>query len=447
MLLKERVAAKKSNLTETRLRPRKNEVTNKNFVILSQEEKEGAERLLVAAIQSQHFEKEILKLLKLGVATPNAMKELRSKNSRLTSLSPFLDKDNLIRAGGRIEKAKVYSYDMRNPMVLPDSKDENVRALIREYHVKNLHSSQQQTFSSLKQKFHILGGKNAVNMVLSKCIVCQRAFKNPSPQREGDLPEDRLQIVAPFAVSGADVFGPYPVRHGGRGTTKRWVLLVTCMVTRAIALFPLKDMTSATVINALVRLNSQFPSVKKLYSDNGSNFRSADRELKEVTDKWNKNDLDRQLGDIGITWVFGPANCGSYGGVWERMVGLVKKHFKATIKDHVLDLDVFETFLAGVTSVVNKRPILEASSNVDDFLVLSPSHFLYPYILTDSSNSILPPSTDGGDALRKSWHATQQLLDEFWEIFKKDYITSLAKKTKWRNFRNFTMEFFQYKSR
>ena len=270
-------------------------------------------------------------------------------------------------------------------------------------------------------------------MVLMKCIVCQRAFKNPSPQREGDLPEDRLQIVAPFAVSGADVFGPYPVRHGGRGTTKRWVLLVTCMVTRAIALFPLKDMTSATVINALVRLNSQFPSVKKLYSDNGSNFRSADRELKEVTDKWNKNDLDRQLGDIGITWVFGPANCGSYGGVWERMVGLVKKHFKATIKDHVLDLDVFETFLAGVTSVVNKRPILEASSDVDDFLVLSPSHFLYPYILTDSSNSILPPSTDGGDALRKSWHATQQLLDEFWEIFKKDYITSLAKKTKWRN--------------
>ena len=150
MLLKERVAAKKSNLTETRLRPRKNEVTKKNFVILSQEEKEAAERLLVAAIQSQHFEKEILKLLKLGVATPNAMKELRSKNSRLTNLSPFLDKDNLIRAGGRIEKAKAYSYDMRNPMVLPDSKDENVRALIREHHVKNLHSSQQQTFSSLK---------------------------------------------------------------------------------------------------------------------------------------------------------------------------------------------------------------------------------------------------------------------------------------------------------
>ena len=143
--------------------------------------------------------------------------------------------------------------------------------------------------------------------------------------------------------------------------------------------------------------------------------------------------MDRQLSDMGITWVFGPANCGSYGGVWERMVGLVKKHFKTTIKDQVLELDVFETFLAGVTSVVNKRPILEASSDVDDFLVLSPAHFLYPYTFANSSNSILPPSPDGGDVLRKSWHATQKLLDDFWTIFRDDYVTSLAKKTKWRN--------------
>ena len=76
--------------------------------------------------------------------------------------------------------------------------------------------------------------------------------------------------------------------------------MVTCFSTRAIALFPFKDMTSANTINALVKLNSQFPSVKKIYSDNGSNLRSADRELKEAIQKWDKNDLDKKLSEIGI---------------------------------------------------------------------------------------------------------------------------------------------------
>ena len=364
------------------------------------------------------------------MVTPNALKELKSKTSRLTNLSPFIDKDNLLRAGGRIGKAEEFSYDLRYPMILPNSDDENVRALIREYHVKNKHSSRLQTYSSLRQKFYVLGGKNAVNSVISKCIQCQKNFKNPTPQRQGDLPTDRTQIVAPFSVSGIDVFGHFPVRHGGRGTAKRWVLMVTCFSTRAVALYPLKDMTSATTINALVKLNSHFPSVKKIYSDNGTNFHSADKELKEAMQKWDKNELDKKLSEIGIEWVFGPARCGSYGGAWERLIGLVKKHLKSVIGDRVVDLDVFETLLQAAAGVMNRRPLIEASADADDFLVLSPAHFLYPYVFTNSSTSILPPTGDG-ETLKKSWHATQALLDRFWATFKNDYVSSLLKRSKW----------------
>ena len=207
--------------------------------------------------------------------------------------------------------------------------------------------------------------------------------------------------------------------------------MVTCFSTRAVALFPLKDMTSATTINALVRLNSQFPSVKKIYSDNGSNFRSADRELKEAVQKWDKDNLDKQLSDIGITWVFGPAKCGSYGGVWERLIGLVKKHLKSVIGDQVLELDVFETLLQAAAGVMNRRPLVEASAEADDFLVLTPAHFLFPYIVTNSSTSILPPTGDG-ESLKKSWSSTRLLLDQFWDAFRTDYIGSLLKRSKWK---------------
>ena len=432
LMLKDKVEAKKNPLPTTRLRPRKNnEVIKQKYITLDHEEKEKAEKLLVSAIQSVHFENEIVTLIKLGVMSPNALKELKSKTSRLTNLSPFMDKDNLLRAGGRIGKAEEFSYNLKFPMILPNAEDENVRALIREYHTKNMHSTRLQTYSLLRQKFYILGGKNAVNSVIAKCVSCQRNFKSPTPQRQGDLPADRTQIVAPFSVSGIDVFGHFPVRHGGRGTTKRWVLMVTCFSTRAVALFPLKDMTSATTINALVRLNSQFPSVKKIYSDNGSNFRSADRELKEAVQKWDKDNLDKQLSDIGITWVFGPAKCGSYGGVWERLIGLVKKHLKSVIGDQVLELDVFETLLQAAAGVMNRRPLVEASAEADDFLVLTPAHFLFPYIVTNSSTSILPPTGDG-ESLKKSWSSTHLLLDKFWDAFKTDYIGSLLKRSKWK---------------
>ena len=431
LALKTRVENKKNNVLESRLRPRKEQsFTKLKFIILSPEEKEKAERVLVAAIQNVHFHKEKIALLKLGVLQPNALKELRSKTSRLTNMSPFLDHGDLIRAGGRYAKAEDFPYDAKYPIILPGPSDENVRSLIREQHVKEFHCSRLQTYSSLRQKYYIMGGKKAVNDVIAACVRCQKLFKQPIPQREGDLPPERLKVAAPFATSGVDIFGHFPVRHGGRGTTKRWVLLVTCYVTRAVALFPLKDMSSSTTINALIRLNSQFPSVKKLFSDNGTNFVSADRELREAAAKWNKNELDHRLEEIGVQWTFGPAACGSAGGLWERMVGMVKKLLKSVIGEQVLELDTFETLIAGVAATMNRRPILEASADVDDYLVLSPANFLFPYAFTNSSTSILPPCSDG-DALRKSWHKTQELLDVFWLKWKNEYIPSLLKKSKW----------------
>ena len=294
--LKDRVARKKNNEPRTRLRPRKNDGNEKKSrIILSQEEKQKAESLIISAIQSSHFQKEIETLVKLGIFTPNAMKELRTNNSKIKSLSPFLDSNNILRAGGRYGKADYLSFNMRYPIILPGSKDESIKSLIVHYHEMNKHCSRTQTFSLLRLRYFILGGKTSIGSVINRCASCQMLWKNPPVQRLGDLPEDRITIAAPFEVSGLDIFGHFNIRHGGRGTHKRWVLLATCFVTRAIFLLPLRDMTSGTVINALVKMNSQFPSLKKVHSDNGSNFCGADREIREAVEKWDKNDFAFKL--------------------------------------------------------------------------------------------------------------------------------------------------------
>ena len=54
-----------------------------------------AEELLIRAIQSRYFHKEIKTLLRLGVSEPNSIHELKEKSSGLLSLSPFLDKKGI----------------------------------------------------------------------------------------------------------------------------------------------------------------------------------------------------------------------------------------------------------------------------------------------------------------------------------------------------------------
>ena len=61
-------------------------------------------------------------------------------------------------------------------------------------------------------------------------------------------------------------------------------------------------MTLSTTVNALVKMVSLFPSIKKLVSNNGTNFKGADREIKEAIGAWDKESLNDKLGDIQISW-------------------------------------------------------------------------------------------------------------------------------------------------
>ena len=431
--LRERVRNKKQGVVSTRLRPRKDQKPEKYIIHLSDLEREDAENILVRAIQTVEFEKEILSLAKLGIYSPNSINDMKIKNSKLAKLSPFLDKSNVMRAGGRIAKAEYLPYNQRFPIILPNSSHEIVQSLIRHYHQANyqkFHCTIMQTHLLLRGKYFILGGKNSVRNVLSKCIICQRLSKRKATQKEGNLPAERMAIVPPFYHCALDCLGPFHLRHTGRGTRKQFVLIACCMSTRAITLVPLRDMTTSSIINSLIKIHSQFPALKHLYSDNGTNFKGADREIRESVSAWKKENLSEELDKLELTWTFGPAYCGSYGGSWERLVGLSKKLLRSVIGSKNVDQEDFETLLSGASALMNRRPLTPISADVDDDMALTPSHFLYPYLFTTSANHILPPQAEKNSVLRHGFRCTQHLLDEFWRQFRDSYLQQLLKRSK-----------------
>lgn len=397
------------------------------------EDKEAAEKLLVRAIQGVHFHKEMVWLARQNIFKPNALNGLRTKDSPLRTLSPFIDDDNIMRSGGRIGKAHYMPYDTRYPVILPGYRVEEIRALIRYYHsrisFKDMHLPIKSTHNLLREKYYLLGGMTSVQNVIRRCAVCQRLAKPPESQPEGDLPEERLEIVAPFTNAGLDVFGPFHLKHTGRGTKKQFVLMVCCMVTRAVALFMLRDMTTSSVINALMEVKYWYPGLRKIFSDQGSNFKGADREIKEAIKAWDKNKLTNDLAMKGLEWHFGPAACGSAGGAWERLIGLCKRLIRSVIGTRNVDEHDFKALLTGAAGIMNKRPIVQASADMET-LVLTPQHFLHPYLFSNSNTSIVPFDADRPERLRHGWKATNTLLDDFWTRYKKDYVTSLIKRRK-----------------
>ena len=429
MTWKKKVEEKKNGIVRTRLRKRKDreEKVEKKRIIFSPDEMENAESLLVRSIQAEHFEREIVALLKVGVFQPHGPTTITTK-SRLTSFSPFLDPKNLIRVGGRIGRGEHLPLEMRYPVIMPDYRDENTKSLIRHFHAKNLHCSRKQTLTEIQNKFHILGGRTSVDYVINRCLTCQRLQKLPGIVSEGQLPVEKLTTVCPFQSTGLDLLGPFHVRHAGRGTKKRWALIATCMTTRAVCLFGIPDLTSSAIINALIKFNAQCPMVKKIFSDQGSNFKGADREMREALEKLDKDKIISDSSNMGIEWVFGPANDGAAGGSWERLIGMIKKLLRATIGTHNMQIDDFDALLAAAAAVMNRRPLTRVSAKPGEEMVLSPAHFLFPYKFSNALPNILPPPTETPKHLTTGWKSVQVLLDDYWKRFQQEYLGSFLRR-------------------
>ena len=100
------------------------------------------------------------------------------------------------------------------------------------------------------------------------------------------LPEDRLHPGPPFTFIGIDTFGPWPIIHrktrGGCAQQKRWAILFTCLVSRAIHIEVTEKLSSSSFINAFRRFIALRGNVKLVRSDRGTNFIGAIQDLASV---------------------------------------------------------------------------------------------------------------------------------------------------------------------
>ncbi|XP_055910832.1 uncharacterized protein LOC129945200 [Eupeodes corollae] len=403
----------------TNLRPTKFE---KRFDSLTFKEIHFARISVLKNIQEDSFGSDIKYLIKNH--------ELPVK-SKLLRYSPFIDKDGLLRVGGRLKHAYI-SFNLKHPIILPNNR---VSFLIAEdIHNNHLHPGLSETFVIVRQRYWILGSRNLIRKIVSRCKTCFLQGKSTSQQLMGELPSHRVQPARPFTNTGCDYAGPFVIKLSkGRKSklSKAYFAIFVCMSTKAIHLELVSDLTTDAFLAAFKRFVSRRGKCANMYSDNGTNFQGARRCLNEmqklVVSQAHNEEIASRLAMDGTAWHFIPPSAPHFGGLWEAGVKSVKLHLRRVVGSSILTFEELYTVLTQIESILNSRPICVISDN--DLNPLTPAHFLIGEPLT----AVPEPSYLDIPTNRLShWQHLQSMVQGFWKRWHAEYITSLQERPKWQ---------------
>ncbi|GFX70577.1 integrase catalytic domain-containing protein [Trichonephila clavipes] len=196
---------------------------NKRSDDLSTEEIDGAEKFWIQLVQRDAFAEEVNCL---------RARKLLLKTSVILEFNPFLDSDELIRVGERLQKSK-FSYLQKHPIILP-AKHYFVNLMVRD--------------------------------------------SRKGVQVTAPLPALRVEHSAAFSVVGIDFGGPLHTKD----ENKHYIVLFTCAVTRALHLELVKNLTTETFLLALRRFISRRGLCSKILTDNAKTFKKSELELKNL---------------------------------------------------------------------------------------------------------------------------------------------------------------------
>ena len=127
-----------------------------------------------------------------------------------------------------------------------------------------------------------------------------------------NLPEARLAInQPPFTNTGIYYFGPLTVKQERRvrstdGTSKTCGAIFTCLNTGTVHIELVGNLSTDNFILASRRFFSRRGHPKNIFSDNGTNFAGAQRELAKSLKSLDQNRIEAELTLQKINWNFSP---------------------------------------------------------------------------------------------------------------------------------------------
>ena len=188
------------------------------------------------------------------------------------------------------------------------------------------------------------------------------------------------------------------------------------MSSRTVHLETANSLDSSSFINALSRFMSRRGDVRQLRSDQGTNFVSAQTELKAALSEMNQDHVQEYLLRNGCEWIHFKMNlphCSHMGETWKCLICSVRNAFDPSLSKvgSQLDDETLQTLMTEVGCIINSTPL-----NVDYLCdAQAPEHLTPNHLLTMKPKRVLPPPGQFQRAnvyCRKRWRRVQYFTDQ-----------------------------------
>ena len=370
-------------------------------------------------------------------------------SSKLVPYDAFVDEVGLVRARTRLLLSTKLTYAQKLPVILPQGSTVSEK-LILHTHVSLGHCPKSVAYYHLLQNFLIIGGRNQVYKIIHQCTTrgCQvpRSLRQPYAQ----LPAERSDMSEVFRAIAVDLCGPFFVvadcahgsacsrcaelRHISRMVSnkktkpplvKRWILTATDLATRAVHLELLEDQGVESFMLGFTRLCSRKGTPAVVYSDNGSNFKKANEDLKAYYKSLKWSEIEEKTAQQGVEWRFSPAYSSSTLGVVERLNRTTRNALSVSLHATKLTNREFETNMIAAEAIINSRPIIIPESG-DEWESVSPSQLLLGRHLKNSffDHRKLLDATPQDINLTRLHKRRKEVLSKFCSIWQKQYLQS-----------------------
>ena len=188
---------------------------------------------------------------------------------------------------------------------------------------------------------------------------------------------------------------------------------------KAIHLELVSDLTSNAFIAFVQRFIAQRGNPSLIWSDNGTNFVGAAREIKEIfqllREQKTQDDVTCFLSGRNniIEWKFIPQHYPHFGGLWEAAVRNMKTHLLHILGNVKFTFEELSTILTQIEACLNIRPLVPLCNDDDGIEALTPGHFLIGRPLEALPDRLFVHADSL--ALLKRWQLCQAVVRHFWK--------------------------------
>ena len=188
-----------------------------------------------------------------------------------------------------------------------------MKLFVSNFHYRYQHQFLDYLRAVIHLEFAILNLRSLLKSTEVHCLICRKHKAKTVTPMMAELPVERLGYRQPrFTNCGVVFFGPSYVSIS-RSSEKRLCFRFTCMTTRDVHIKVVSSMDTSSCVMRIERFIARRGTPSVIWSDNGTNFVGAEKELLNCIQSWN-GQAPPELAKNDIRWKFNPPAAPHHGG-------------------------------------------------------------------------------------------------------------------------------------